>query len=275
MGVKMTLFYTVQPSSYIEHADNLSSLLICQSHLFSSHRQHAAALLHTDWLVLGPRAERSRTQAAEQVESQDRRGQWSQQAQTGVRSGHRGPPLELSQLQLLRSIYPNLNLEADTNQVSLASKVKKGIYTSSRSSRFGLWLLMFCFQKAKRSRKYTLKREDQVGFFGESLWVTPLRVHDERESLPKLQNIYPSIWENCLHNNFPILPQKWKLPTLESSNRFFFFFWSPFSGSTIGLVTRIQMLLGKSLFVWLPHLGILSVLRPNPIWQYSSWFASP
>lgn len=43
------------------------------SHLFCSHRQHAAALLHPDWLVLGPRAERSGTQAAEQMESQDRR----------------------------------------------------------------------------------------------------------------------------------------------------------------------------------------------------------
>ncbi|TWW58930.1 hypothetical protein D4764_06G0004600 [Takifugu flavidus] len=59
--------------------------------------QHAAALLHSDRLVLGPRAERSRTQAAEQVESQDRRGQRSPQGQTGVRPGHNRPPSELTQ----------------------------------------------------------------------------------------------------------------------------------------------------------------------------------
>ena len=70
---------------------------IPSSHLFSSHRQHAVALLHSDWLVLGPRAERSGTQAAEQVESQDRRGPRSLQGQTGVRPGRTRPPLELTQ----------------------------------------------------------------------------------------------------------------------------------------------------------------------------------
>lgn len=75
----------------------IAGCLYCPSYLFSSHRQHAAALLHSDWLVLGPRAERSRTQAAEQVESQDRRGQRSLQGQTGVRPGHNRPPLELTQ----------------------------------------------------------------------------------------------------------------------------------------------------------------------------------
>lgn len=74
-----------------------SGCLYSPSHLFSSHRQHAAALLHSDWLVLGPRAERSGTQAAEQVESQDRRGQRSLQGQTGVRPGHNRPPSELTQ----------------------------------------------------------------------------------------------------------------------------------------------------------------------------------
>lgn len=67
-----------------------------RSHLFSGHRHHAAALLHSDWLVLGPRAERSGTQAAEQVESQDRRGQGSPQGQTGVRPAHNRPPSELT-----------------------------------------------------------------------------------------------------------------------------------------------------------------------------------
>ncbi|CAB1454992.1 unnamed protein product, partial [Pleuronectes platessa] len=70
----------------------------------SCHRQHAAALLHSDWLVLGPGAERSRTQATEQVESQDRRGQRSLQGQTGVRPGHHRPPLELTQSQPTASL---------------------------------------------------------------------------------------------------------------------------------------------------------------------------
>ncbi|TNN22142.1 hypothetical protein EYF80_067745 [Liparis tanakae] len=65
----------------------------CRPHLFSGHRQHAAALLHPDWLVLGPRAERSRTQAAEQVESQDRRGQRSPQGQTGGQTGSLPAPI--------------------------------------------------------------------------------------------------------------------------------------------------------------------------------------
>lgn len=43
-------------------------------YLLSSHSQHAAALLHPDWLVLGPGTNRSGTQAAEQVESQVKQG---------------------------------------------------------------------------------------------------------------------------------------------------------------------------------------------------------
>ena len=105
---RQTHTYTVCSGKYMENtwkleaklADCLlhdSGCLYSPSHLFSSHRQHAAALLHSDWLVLGPRAERSGTQAAEQVESQDRRGQRSLQGQTGVRPGHNRPPSELTQ----------------------------------------------------------------------------------------------------------------------------------------------------------------------------------
>lgn len=86
-----------QVTKLVDFLRYVPGCLYSPSHLFSSHRQHAAALLHPDWLVLGPRAERSGTQAAEQVESQDRRGQRSQQGQTGVRPGHNRPPLELTQ----------------------------------------------------------------------------------------------------------------------------------------------------------------------------------
>lgn len=75
----------------------ISCVHVVSSHLLSRHRQHAAALLHSDWLVLGPRTERSGTQAAEQVESQDRKGQRSLQGQTGVRPGHSRRPLELTE----------------------------------------------------------------------------------------------------------------------------------------------------------------------------------
>lgn len=93
----LCLVSTLMVSKLMDFLEHIPGCLYSPSHLFSSHRQHAAALLHSDWLVLGPRAERSGTQAAEQVESQDRRGQRSLQGQTGVRPGHNRPPLELTQ----------------------------------------------------------------------------------------------------------------------------------------------------------------------------------
>lgn len=104
---------TVVVLKWADFLNCISTFLYCPSHLFSSHRQHAAALLHPDWLVLGPRAERSGTQAAEQVESQDRRGQRSLQGQTGVRPGHNRPPLALTQSADLSAITPSATQSTD------------------------------------------------------------------------------------------------------------------------------------------------------------------
>lgn len=123
------------------------------SHLFSSHRQHAAALLHSDWLVLGPRAERSRTQAAEQVESQDRRSQRSLQGQTGVRPGHNRPPLELT--PPANRLTPTVSTPQSSDGGKWASscrkKVKEHLYAPQRLQI--LSRLICCFFISQRWKK--------------------------------------------------------------------------------------------------------------------------
>lgn len=196
----------------------IAGCLYCPSYLFSSHRQHAAALLHSDWLVLGPRAERSRTQAAEQVESQDRRGQRSLQGQTGVRPGHNRPPLELT--QPANRLAPSTPQSSDGwNWASNLPLNAKGAFicpSEAPGSVWGdwplFWFSFFFFLKSQRWKKEKSKRKFSLHFnvsykflgknksacmsscFGQtSQWDTPVRVHDVTAE----ENLFPSFLK-CL-----------------------------------------------------------------------------
>ncbi|PWA27252.1 hypothetical protein CCH79_00013914 [Gambusia affinis] len=110
------------------------------SHPHVHHRQHAAALLHSDWLVLGPRAERSGTQAAEQVESQDRRDQRSPQSSNRGQTGSKPAAIgaESAQLTAAPALSPqpnSLDMSLWNIQIKIPDDATKGIIISSNSSR--------------------------------------------------------------------------------------------------------------------------------------------
>lgn len=193
----------------------IAGCLYSPSHLFSSHRQHAAALLHSDWLVLGPRAERSGTQAAEQVESQDRRGQRSLQGQTGVRPGHNRPPSELTRPanHLARgpvhsSVFRWLKL-----RVRPAVDAKGASMCSRCSPRRTTFVLILLFRsRAKnvgKQKKFSLHFRVSYEFLGinkpgcmascfgyRSQWEKSVRVHDVNAE----ENLSPSSLQ-CLSNS--------------------------------------------------------------------------